>query len=495
MSDAHTFFLLDGHAIAYRAFFGMQGRRFQTRQGLPTGAIFGFTRILIDVIRSYRPHLLAVCFDTKDPTHRHEAFDNYKGHRKPAPDDLVLQMPYLQQMVEAFGIPMYRLPGYEADDLIGTLACRASAEGYNVRVITGDRDLFQLIDGRIRILLPGKDGGSFVDYGAEEVLAKCGYTPEQVVDYKALAGDASDNIPGVRGIGDKSAVQLLQDFGSLEQIYARLDEVPSKWQKKLDEGRADAQLSQQLARILTDAPIDFDPEASKLSSPKMGDLLELLQTLEFNSIQKELPVILGHFDQASVEVAHLDHLTQAQQLRPDTQVVSTLAELEALLPRLKNAPLAFDTETTGLQCLATSLVGISLAWREGEAVQAAYLPVGHSLITELDRILPLEEALALLKPLFEDPDLPKMGHNAKFDVNVLSQYGVQVRGVTHDSMLLGYLLQPDNRHGLKEMALSYLQLEMLPITDLIGSGRKQITMTRSRSTTPPSMPVPMPWPP
>ncbi|MEZ0373116.1 MAG: DNA polymerase I, partial [Candidatus Sericytochromatia bacterium] len=484
MADAQTFFLLDGHAIAYRAFFGMQGRRFQTRQGLPTGAIYGFTRILVDVIKSYRPTLLAVCFDTKEPTHRHEAFERYKGHRKPPPDDLVLQFPYFQEIVAAFGIPLYFQPGFEADDLIGTLACKAAREDYQVKVITGDRDLFQLIDDKIRILLPSKDSGPFAEFDAEAVQAKYGYTPAQVVDFKALAGDASDNIPGVKGIGEKTAIQLLQEFGSLENIYANLEKVTPKCQKKLAEGREDALLSQQLATIVCDAPVEFNPQSCQLAEPKTEDLLKLFQNLEFNAFQKELPAILAYFKQSESEIEIVSSWSEKRQLRPKVTIISELAQVEALVPILRAGPFAFDTETTGLDCVNTQLVGISLACAGEEAsdlppeetIRNWYLPVGHQLITDSHLTLPRDQALALLKPIFEDPAIPKFGHNAKFDMNVLSLYGIQVAGVCDDTMIMDYLIQPESRHGLKDMAQSYLQLEMQEITALIGTGRKQITM-------------------
>lgn len=488
MSDTQTFFLLDGHAIAFRAFFGMQARRFTTRQGMPTGAIYGFTRILVDVIRAFNPSLLAVCFDTKDPTHRHEAFDSYKGHRKPAPDDLVLQLPYIQQMVEAFGIPIYRQSGFEADDLIGTLACRASKENYQVRIITGDRDLFQLIDERVRVLLPSKDPGPFAVFGADEVKDKYGYTPAQVIDFKALAGDASDNIPGVKGIGEKTALQLLSDFGSLEQIYARIEEVPAKWQKKLIEGKESADMSQKLATIVCDMDIEFDPKACRLAEPNTARLMELLKDLEFTSIQKELPKILSQFHEADVEIDKVSTWSESRQLRPEVTIVSSLEELEALIPVLKSGPFAFDTETTGLNDLNTELVGISLGQpaqgsepaapdsQNPDAIRSWYLPVGHAMITDSHLVLPRDKALALLKPILEDKNIYKFGHNVKFDINVMSLYDIDVQGVYDDTMIMDYLVQPESRHGLKDLAQTYLGLEMQEITALIGTGRKQITM-------------------
>ncbi len=476
MKQTDTFYLIDGHALAYRAFFGMKSARFQTRQGIPTGAVYGFSRIIFELIRKQKPHLLAVCFDTKDPTHRHEAYDAYKGHRKPAPDDLVLQFPYIEKMVRSLGIPVYRQSGFEADDLLGTLACKASAQGYQVRILSGDRDLFQLIDDNIRILIPSRDNSGFDSFGATEVAAKYGYTPEQVIDFKALAGDASDNIPGVKGIGEKSALTLLKDFGNLNQIYEKIDQVPSKWQQKLITGREDAFLSQSLATIVIDMPVEVDPKNCQLSEPNMEDLLGLLHELEFNSLQKELPSVLAEFQENGQDIEILETLTESQLLRPDVEIVSDLERVKSLAEALRQQPFAFDTETTGLDSLNTHLVGISLAYQQDDKIVSFYLPVGHALITDLDRVLPLEESLAILKPVFEATDCPKFAHNAKFDMHVLFQYGIQVQGLQDDTMLMDYMIQPESRHGLKEMTLSYLQLEMQPITDLIGKGRKQITM-------------------
>ncbi len=478
-----TFFLIDGHALAYRAYFGMKARRFQTRQGIPTGAVFGFTRILFELIRREQPHYLVVCFDTKDPTHRHEAFEEYKGHRKPAPDDLVLQFPYIQKMVEVLGIPIYRQSGYEADDLLGTLACKASQKNYAVRILTGDRDLFQLIDDQIRILIPSRDASGYDSFGAEEVVAKYGYTPEQVVDFKALAGDSSDNIPGVKGIGEKSALSLLAEHKTLAGIYEVLDNdpdsIPSKWTKKLTEGRENAFLSQKLATIVTDMPVEMEPDSAKLGEANVPELLELMQTLEFNRLQKELPTVLKNFEPAEAEadsVETLETLTQQQVLRPEVTIVSDLDALKQLTQDLQEQPFAFDTETTGLDTLNTDLVGISFAFEKDGKEQSFYVPTGHRLLTDLEFVIEPEQALEVLRPALENPEVSKVAHNAKFDANVLSQYGVAVAGLSDDTMILDYILYPESQHGLKEMTLSHLNLEMQPIKELIGTGRKKITM-------------------
>jgi len=482
MTTSPLFFLLDGHAISYRAYFGMmkQGRRFQTRTGLPTGAVFGFTRILFELIRSYRPHLVAACFDRPDPTHRHEQFADYKVHRQPPPDDLIQQFPYIERVVSALGIPVFAQGGYEADDMIGTLALQAAAQGYQVRIVTGDRDLFQLVNDQIQVYLPDKNPGEFREYTAERVFKDYGYRPDQVVDYKALAGDTSDNIPGVRGIGEKSALKLLETFGSLEQLYSRLEEVDSKWRGKLKEGRDMAQMSQKLAQIDTAAPVVFDTVACELAQPDQTGLLALLQELEFNSVLRELPEIFQFF-KASDQVLEglIDSAPPLQaRLEPEVLIPTTLEEVAELAQLLQTEIFAFDTETTGLDSLNTQLVGLSFALGQPalEKGKAWYLAVGHALTLDNPPALPLQETLALLKPVFENPHCKKVAHNAKFDLNVLSQYGIQVAGLSDDTMVMDYALVPDSRHGLKDMSQTYLNLEMQPISDLIGTGRKQITM-------------------
>lgn len=478
MSDNAVFFLLDGHAISYRAYFGMlkQGRPLRTRTGLPTGAIFGFTRILFELIRSYHPQLLAVCFDRPDPTHRHEAYEQYKIHRQPPPDDLILQFPYIEQLVKGLGIPVFACSGYEADDMIGSLACQAAEQGFQVRIVTGDRDLFQLVNERIAVLLPGKNPGEFRCYTPDKVLEDYGYRPDQVIDYKALAGDSSDNIPGVRGIGEKSALKLLQQYGSLREIYAALPHIESKFQTRLREGEESAWLSQRLARIDTQAPVSFQVQDCELAQPRLPELTALLQELEFHSIQRELPEIFQYFKAPEQEIAAVQQ-TQIR-LNPEVQILTRLEQVEALVKTLRQAPFAFDTETTGLNALQTRLVGLSFAQGPAplESGQCWYLPVGHQLNFEGSELLPLEPALELLRPVLEQPDIPKIAHNGKFDLNVLSQYGIQVRGLKDDTMVMDYVLQPESRHGLKDMAQSWLKLEMQPIEELIGTGRRQITM-------------------
>lgn len=473
------FFLIDGHALTYRAYYGMRkgGKNLTTRTGIPTDAVFGFTRILMELIKRYRPHLLAVGFDRPEDTHRKEGYEAYKANRQPPPEDLILQFPLVQKVVQAFGIPIYEQAGYEADDIIGTLATRAAAADYDVRIVTGDRDLFQLVNDRIKVLMPG-DRGEFKEYDADGVLAKCGFRPEQVTDYKALAGDSSDNIPGVRGIGDKTAIKLLQTWGSLDNLYAHLPEVELKYRKKLEEDADNAKMSHKLATIMTDMDIPFDAERCALTQPS-ANLKTVLQEFEFNSIIAELPQTLLCFQPLEIPILP-EH--QVQVIRqPNPLIPTTLTEVEPLLTKWRQSPFALDLETTSLNALQANLVGIAIATPnpENTAIEAAdcvYLPVGHQPTLDEPVGLPLAETLALLKPLLEDPSCPKYGHNLKYDMNVLSRYDIHVQGVCDDTMVLDYVLHPEGKHGLKDLALNLLHYPMQPIVDLIGSGKKLRTM-------------------
>ncbi|MGE5707154.1 MAG: 5'-3' exonuclease, partial [Bacteroidota bacterium] len=292
--------LIDGHALAYRAHFALIRQGFTTKDGTPTWAIYGFTRMLMETIERLKPDLLAVAFDKGQPTFRHEAFAEYKAHRKPMPDGLADQIDKIRDVVRAFGVPIYELPGYEADDVIGTIARQAEKAGYQVNIVTGDRDSFQLVDEDISVMIPESGTGDFKCYGPEEVRAKMGLGPDQVVDYKALRGDPSDNIPGVPGIGDKTATKLLHDFHDFDHLYANLDQVePPRIREKLRENEEIAKQSRFLARIDTEVPLDgenkLDWAHCSMTMPDLKNLTGLLEALEFSSIIKQLPKTLGHF--------------------------------------------------------------------------------------------------------------------------------------------------------------------------------------------------------
>lgn len=465
--------LIDGHALAYRAHYALLNKGFTTKEGIPTWAVYGFTKMMLEVVEKIHPDLLAVTFDKSAPTFRHEAFAEYKAHRKPMPDGLSEQIDRIRELVRAFGIPIYELPGYEADDVIGTISRQAEKAGYEVLIVTGDRDSLQLVDDQVSVLLPDQ-AESIKRYGPKEVEEKYGFKPAQVIDYKALRGDPSDNIPGVPGIGDKTATKLIQEFGTFDNLYAHLDEVkPPRIQEKLRENKELADQSKFLATIDTNVPLEgLDWTHCQMSKPNLEELTQVLEKLEFTTIQRQLPKILANFGMDGVAVPTEENI---KPLGVKTRIVREMGVLEAIAQDLQKCALvAFDVETDSLRSLDTKLVGISLAYGIPDACEceAVYIPVGHN---EGDQ-LPLETVINTLKPLLEDPILQKIAHNAKFDINVLSEYGINVKGLHFDTMIADYLVDPSHNHGLKDLAWEYLHYQMTPIVDLIGTGAKAITM-------------------
>lgn len=471
--------LIDGHAIAYRAHFALMRMGLATRDGIPTWAVYGFTKTILDVIGKFKPDLMAVAFDRAAKTFRHAESVDYKAHRKPMPDDLVLQMDLIRQVVRAFDLPIYELDGFEADDVIGTISKQAAAKGYEVLIVTGDRDAFQLVDDHINVLW-AKSGSELIRVDTQRVAEEFdGLTPLQIIEYKGLAGDSSDNIKGVPGIGDKTAKKLLMEFGTVEQLLSSLDRLENaKLRAKLAENVESARQSLRLATIDLAVPLDnLDWEHCELCIPELTRLTTVLGELQFNSILRDLPKILADFaggERAEAPVA-VDPTERPLELK--LEVVSTIEQLRELVAALERQVLvSFDTETDSLDSMAANLVGISLAFgatTAGEA-RSLYLPVGHQ---EGDQ-LPCDTVIAALKPFFEDPSVAKTAHNAKYDLNVLSRYGVRVRGLRFDSMLVDYLIDTSRSHGLKEIAWDRLHYRMTPISELIGTGAKAITMAQ-----------------
>jgi len=482
-------YLLDGHAIAYRAYFALTSggsTRWATSSGEPTAGVYGFASMLLKLLEQEDPDYLAVSFDT-GKTFRHEMFPEYKGTRAKMPDDLRAQIERIREMVDCFNIPRVEVENYEADDVIGSLATWATTkEGLGVKIITGDRDLLQLVNNRIVVSLPNNKSGQNDDYFAEDVEARLGVLPEQVVDYKALLGDTSDNIPGVRGVGEKTAVKLIQQYGSLDNIYAHLEEITGKAGRDLIAGKDSAYLSQDLARIRTDLPVRLDLDQAK---PERFDPLaveSLFHQLEFRTLTQRLkklnrrlnPSLNPQPEQASLFGAEPVPPSEPEPAEPlnaefETRVITTAEELQACVDDLKTAKvLAFDTETTGIDPLQDKLVGISLA---GSPERGYYIPLGH----DNGEQLPLEAAIAALKLLLTDPRIDKVAHNAKYDLLVLRQVGVEVSPITFDTMVAEWLIAPDSRHlGLKAQAWVRLGVEMTRIEDLLGKGKNQITMAQ-----------------
>jgi DNA polymerase-1 len=492
-----TLYLIDGHALAYRMYFaltaGGSSTRWQTSKGEPTAGIYGFARELLRILEQEKPEYLAVAFDT-GKTFRDNIFPEYKATRAKMPDDLRPQIDRIREMVDVFRIPRLEKEGYEADDVLGSVARIAAENGLGVKIITGDRDLLQLVNERTTVYLAGDDKNYIT---AEDVLAgKFGVRPEQVVDYKALVGDTSDNIPGVAGIGEKTAAALLAKFGTLDNIYAHLDEVENRWRGKLEQGKQSAYMSQDLARIRTDLPIELNLEEARTDRFDPSSLVSFFQDLEFRSLLKTLERMAGNVpgttpgretgitaagtpasykqgEQLSMFVSELQVAAQPAAIdsKIHVEIVDTAAKLEKLREQLGQARvIAFDTETTSTQEMSADLVGISLAVEEGTGF---YIPVGH----RAGRNLPIEQVIQVLKGPMTDPGTGKVAHNAKYDYIILKRNDLTVSPITFDTMIAEFVVDPSSRNlGLKNLSESRLGEEMTHIEELIGTGRKQISM-------------------
>ncbi len=462
--------LFDGNAIVHRAFHALPPLTV-SKTGEMISTVYGFALILLKTINELKPTHYAIAFDKAAPTFRHQMFDQYKAQRPPTPDELVNQLGRVRQLVEAFNIPIFELDGYEADDVLGTLSHQASEQGIDTIIVTGDADIMQLVSPRVKVLYP-RPRGTFSDtmlYDEAAVSQKYGVEPEQVADFKGLVGDTSDNIPGVPGIGEKTAVKLIQQFGTIDQIYAHIDEVtPPKLQALLRENEATARQSKELATIVIQTPVTLNLDECQLSHYDRNRVTELFRELEFFSLLPKLPEPEEVAPKTTVQVK-----TEPPPQR-DYHIINTTPALDELLNRLSAAnSFAFDLETTSVNAMSAQMVGISLSPAPGEAY---YIPVGHVGWGQVEQ-LPLGQVIDRLKPPLEDATLAKLAHNGKYDMTVLAEYGVTTNNLTFDTMLAAYLLG-EKSLSLKALAFSKLGIEMTPITDLIGSGAKQISMSQ-----------------
>jgi len=444
MTDTKTLYLIDGSAYVHRAYHAIRG--LANSKGMPTNAVFGFTRILIKMMEEKSPGYAVVLFDAKGPTFRHEMYDQYKANRPPAPDDLVVQIPKIKEVVAGFRICCMEKKGYEADDLIGTLARRGREQGFSVVMVTGDKDFVQLVSENTILWDPMKD--EILD--PEAVREKYGVTPGQMTDVMGLCGDTSDNIPGVPGIGMKTALKLIRQFGSMEELYRQVDAISGKKQKEnLLEYRDQAFLSRELVRIEIDSPVEFDPQRFQVKKPDRDTLVRLFQELEFRQLQQSFG--------------------RSGSRRPKRySAVTTRTGLQELIQRIRSAGhVSLDTETTSLDAMRAQLVGLSFAVRPDEAF---YLPCGHSDPNAPQQI-PLDEALDALRGILADASIRKTGQNIKYDWLVLNRHGVELRGVEFDTMLASYLINPSKRaHSLDQIALDFLNHKTTTYEEVVGKG-------------------------
>ena len=483
-------YLLDAHSLIFQVFHAIPEMSSPT--GTPTNALFGFLRDLLTIRLEKKPDYLVCAFDLPGPTFRDEFYPEYKAHRKPMPDDLRLQMPVIHQLVEAMGIPLLSVQSFEADDIVATVAKAASAKGIRVLICTTDKDCRQLIDDRVGLLNLRK--GIVLD--REGLLKDWGITPEQVVDLQSLVGDSVDNVPGIPGIGLKTAAKLLQDFGTVDNLLANIDKVAgAKKQESLRAGKTTLELSRRLVQLSLDVPIKFDWEGWKLQPWDGPRLLDLCRQCGFRSMSEQ---IRRADPSISVKPAVDPNASRQRELFPpddapvesdapapavaaphDYVLVDTAAKFAEFLEQVgKQKRFAVDLETTGLDAVHADLVGISFSWQAAKAWYLAFrAPEGEPT-------LELEPTLAALRPILQDPAVAKVNQNIKYDLLALRGQGIQLQGIVGDSMIADYLLHAGERsHSIADLANRYLNHQVIPITDLIGKkGKQQLRLDQVPAT-------------
>lgn len=522
MAEKKTLILIDGHALAFRQFFALERTGMKTTDNQPTWAVFGFFKAIFDMLKNQdlKPDAITVAFDVGRQTFRVEKYDQYKANRETMPDTLRSQMKLIFEGLQAFNIPIYTKEGFEADDVIGTICDKATKLGHKTLILTGDQDSFQLIDkeGFVKVLIPSK--GELLEYDWNKVYEKLGVYPDQVVDYKGLRGDTSDNIPGIRGIGEKTAQKLLSRYPNMEELFAHCKEIPENAvREKICAGKDIGMLSKELATIIKDVDINFDFEATHIELPNIDNVTEFLRKMQFYSFIRGIDGILCSFDKNKCMEQNLKKEESKNEIKPENKTISEPSIMPST-PAINSAPpsssmqlglfaqevkqkinkddipfdmktiikkedlsklvedlkgckyFALDTETTGVIIQQAELVGISIAFDKGEKVQAFYIPISHQIGEQLE----ITEVLDALKPVFEDEKIKKTLQNAKFDYNILQNYGIKIKGIFFDTMLASYIKDPSRKHGLKTQSLEHLNHVMQEITELIGTGKNQMSM-------------------
>ncbi|MFP3598798.1 DNA polymerase I [Chryseobacterium sp. SIMBA_029] len=491
-------FLIDAYAMIFRGYYALIRNPRLTSKGLDTSAIFGFTNSLIELIRREKPSHLAVVFDVGKASVRTDDFADYKANRSETPEAIKIAIPYIHKILEAMHIPILGVEGYEADDVIGTIACKAEKEGYTTFMVTPDKDFAQLVTEHIKIYKPGLKGGDIEILGVEEVKAKYEIEdPKQVIDYLAMMGDAVDNIPGLDGVGEKTAMKFLKEYGSIENLLANTHQLKGKLKEKIEASAERGILSKKLATIICDAPVEFHQEQYDLETPDFQKAKEVFDEIEFNRLYENLyrafavtkeTIVVSEVEVTQTPTAteikgktmQLDLFANFEELDQATSTKSTIEQNDHLYqfvdnPRaqkmlvnnlLKQKAVCFDTETTSLNELEAELVGMSFSYKKGLAY---YIPLSE----DKGEVL---QTLEIFRPFFEKEDLLKIAHNLKFDYKILKQYDITVKGAMFDTMIAHYLLNPDGRHGMDYLSEVYLNYKPVSIETIIGKkGKNQGT--------------------
>ena len=526
MQQENMLVLIDGSSLAFRSFFALFNSGLRTKNGLPTWAILGFFNSLFELIEKFQPPMLAVCFDMAEPTFRHIEFKEYKANRLEMPDDLSSQWPLIKEGVEKLGLPVYEMPGYEADDLIGTIAREAEKRKLDVLILTGDQDAFQLIDGekqQIKVLMPGKTGLQL--FGRQEVFNKLGVWPEQIIDYKGLCGDSSDNIPGIKGIGPKTAQQLLSTYGSIDGIYQNIDQIKAKGvHSKLVEGQDVARLSKGLATIRCDVPLSFDFAHCQLTPPNQEALADFFGQLEFKTMITRLPKILKNFSEIGESIAAPEDESIAApeivtkvvpkenilQDDPNLKIVSSEADLDWLIDNLSKQTIislhvhALLNGTSSSDTTSTEekkIFGYAFAWDKEISLESDWLSIANKAANTEETNPPFKQtAYVFLRPMglalggqpgldrqlannklakiFEATNIGKIVYNYKHVLNLLASENLSLNKVVFDSMLASYISSPDENHGLYEQARRLLN----HATERLSPVRRSNQSAKTRST-------------
>ncbi|MCL0101721.1 DNA polymerase I [Dehalococcoidia bacterium] len=465
-SERPVFMVMDGHSIVYRAYYALAPRTpLNVRStGEPIGAVFGFLNMLLKAWRDVKPTHWAIAFDRPGPTFRDEMYADYKAGRPAAPDELSLQFARVRQVVDALGIPALELDGFEADDIVGTLARMATEQDIDTVILSGDTDTAQLVSSRVRLRFQSGVGATAI-YDVTKVRDRYGLDPEQVIDFKALKGDPSDNIPSVPGVGDKTATRLLQAYGSVDELFSRIEEVePQKTREVLREYEKTVRHNKELVTIVTNVGIDFDFKEAQVNRYDRAEVMDLFRELEFHSLIDRLPETSEEGQGGMVEGLGA--------LEASVDLVDSPAKLDELVQYLKGlGSFALDVVTTNPLSMSGELVGLAFSATPG---RSAYVPVGHFLGNQVEKSLVIER----LKPLLEDPEVTKVTHNGKFDVVVLANEGIETRGVHSDVIVAAYLLG-DKSLNIRAQSFERLGLELQAPAELLGTGAKQITMAQT----------------
>ena len=464
-SDRKRLFLIDGYAMLYRCHFALIRNPLITSYGLHTSALYGFTNQTLKLIESESPDYIGAIFDTKEKTFRHEYYPSYKATREKMPEELQDQLPHLWRLLQGLNIFYTSKPGFEADDIVGTLVKRAGNRELDIYIVSGDKDFMQLVNDHVFLYSPGGARGQTKIYDNKGVEERWGVPPESMIDLLGLMGDASDNIPGVRGVGEKSAQKLIKEFGSLESALDHAEKVTNKRVRNgLLDHKEDAILSKELVKIHTDVPLDFSVEDLGIKPFNISVLQSLFKEFEFHGLMRQFSGM------------EQEEETKKKKAEKSYNTVTSPDELNHFLSKIKeDTLLSIDLETTSVKTMEAEIVGLSFSIEQDSGI---YIPIRHKdKSSQYFGENELEEVITLVKPVLENPRIPKTGQNVKYDVLILNRFGIQVKGIEFDTMIAAHLLQPGSRsYKLDKLSEEYLNYTMVPIDQLIGTGKNQISM-------------------